>query len=390
MLDVTSVVMGPLATQILGDLGADVITVEPPGGEVTRKMSAGGHDELSGVAMNLLRNKRNVGIDLAHPDGRQIFGRLVEGADVMVTNLRESSLERLGLTYDDVRAIRPDIVFCQATGYASDSPGRDAPAYDDIVQAASGICDLYVRRDGEPALLPTVVADKVSALTIVYSLLAALFHRERTGEGQRVEVPMVDVMRAFVLVEHAAAAVPEPALGPPGYPRILTRQRRPQRTADGWIQVLPYGRRNYESLFRVGGREDLIGDERTRSGPARVANAESLYRDVAEIVATRTTDEWMEICGAEGIPAARLATLDEIVDELPVVGHPVAGDYREIVPPVRFSATPASVRRPAPLPGQHNHEVLAEAGLDESEIARLESAGVVWARPEVGECSSKP
>lgn len=380
VLDISSVVMGPFATQTLGDLGADVITIEDRRGDTNRSMGAGPSPDLSGVALNLMRNKRSVGLDLKEPRGRAAALRIVASCDVMITNLRPGPLARLGLGYDDVREARGDIVFCQAHGYPSDGADADAPAYDDIIQSASGVGDLFARQGHEPALFPTLVADKVCGLTIVSAVLAALYHRSATGEGQRIEVPMIDVMRSFVLVEHGSRAIPEPVLGPPGYERILTPERRPQATADGWINVLPYTSDHYRNLFRLGGREDLLDDPRISGRVARIANSDSLYRDVAAILLERPTDEWLALCAAQGIPATRAASLDDLVEELPLASHPTAGAYRSIPPPVRYGSTPASVRRPAPVPGEHGREVLAELGYDRAELDALQADGVLFRR----------
>jgi crotonobetainyl-CoA:carnitine CoA-transferase CaiB-like acyl-CoA transferase len=361
VLDLSTVVMGPLATQIFGDLGADVITVEDPKGTLSRVMTAGPVPQLSGIALNLLRNKRNVVLDLKDTGGREQLLGIAATVDVLVTNLRPGTLERLRLSYDYVREVRPDIVFCQAQGYPSDSPAADAPAYDDVIQAGSGIPDAFRRQTGTPVLVPTLVADKVSGLTIAYAVMAALFERERTGEGQRVEVPMIDVMTAFTLVEHAGAATAVPPQGPPGYARILNPERRPQRTSDGWINVLAYTRQNYDDLFHEAGRPDLVGDERTASARSRIAHADSLYRDVSESLASRTTAEWLEFCARSAIPASTLPTLEELVDALPEDDHPRAGRYKVIPQPVRFSRhTGRTVHRHAALSGEHNDEVMAE------------------------------
>lgn len=361
VVDVTSIVMGPLATQVFGDLGADVITVEDPRGTLSRVMTAGPHPQLSGVALNLLRNKRNVVLDLKSTGGRDSLMRLVATADVFVTNLRPGTLARLGLGYAEVAGVRADIVYCQAQGYPTDSDRADAPAYDDVVQAATGLPDTFRRLGGDPVFVPSLIADKVSGLTIAYAVMAALLHRARTGEGQRVEVPMVEAMTAFTLVEHAGAATARPAQGRPGYERILSPGRRPQRTSDGWISVLPYTRQNFEDLFRAGGRDDLVADERIRTARARIANADDLYREVADIVVQRTTAEWLAFCRTSGVPASAVPTLDELVDALPEDVHPVAGRYKVLPQPVRFSrAAGPTVRRPAALSGQHTDEVLAE------------------------------
>jgi crotonobetainyl-CoA:carnitine CoA-transferase CaiB-like acyl-CoA transferase len=361
VLDLTSIVMGPLATQIFGDLGADVITVEDPRGTLSRVMTAGPHPQLSGVALNLLRNKRNVVLDLKTEEGHRRVLELAATADVVVTNLRPVTLGRLRLAYDDIAAVRPDVVYCQAQGYPSDSAAADAPAYDDVIQAATGLPDAFRRFGGEPQFAPTLMADKVSGLTIAYGVLAALLHRERTGEGQHLEVPMVDVMTAFVLVEHAGAATARPPQGDPGYQRILNPGRRPQRSKDGWVSVLPYTRQNFEDVFRAGGRDDLAEDQRIATTRDRLRHADDLYQEVAKIITQRTTAEWLEFCDTAGVPASPVPTLDELVDALPEDDHPHAGRYKVLPQPVRFSRmTGPTVRRAAALSGEHTDEVLAE------------------------------
>jgi crotonobetainyl-CoA:carnitine CoA-transferase CaiB-like acyl-CoA transferase len=377
VLDFTSVVMGPLATQMLGDLGADVVSVETAEGDTNRAMGRGVHPELSGVAMNLMRNKRSIVLDLKHPDGRDAFLRLARGVDVVVTNLRPGPLGRLRLTYADLCQVRPDVVFCRAHGFSTASGRADEPAYDDIIQAWSGIGDLFARLGMTPMLLPTLVADKVCGMAVANAILAALLHRARTGAGQEIEVPMADVMRAFVLVEHGAGAISEPPLAAPGYPRILTPERRPQRTLDGWINVLPYHRRDYQVLFGAAGRDDLIDDPRIATRTARFEHSDSLYRDLAACLARQTTSFWLALTVREGIPATRAAALEDLVAALPLAHHPHAGAYRVIPPPVNFAATPASVRRPAPLIGEHGREVLGEAGFTAAELDALIAAGVL-------------
>jgi crotonobetainyl-CoA:carnitine CoA-transferase CaiB-like acyl-CoA transferase len=378
VLDLTSVVMGPLATQILGDLGADVISVESRDGDINRSMSSGSVRGLSGVSMNLLRNKRNVTIDISRQQGREALLRVAAGCDVFVTNLRSASLARAGLEYADVAGVRPDIVYCQANGFPSDSPQADDRAFDDIIQAASGVPDL-MRLAGLPsALVPMLLADKVCGLVIAYAIIAALFHRERTGRGQRVEVPMIDAMRAFTLVEHGGSAICRPRRGPCGYPRILTPLRGASATMDGWIALQPHRQRQWNALVRAAGLEELVDDPRL--------SARSLWRDpgfgyatLSQVLATKTTAEWLAFCADHGIPAAAAASLDDVIESLPEARHPQAGMYKLIPPPVRFSETPASLRRPAPLQGQHTAEVLAEAGLTAAEIAALAAAGILSA-----------
>lgn len=382
VVDLSSVLMGPYATQQLGDLGADVIVIETAVGDTNRVMSAGPVPGLSGTALNVMRNKRAAAFDLKQPAGREVFLRLVATADVVVTNLRPGPLERLGLTAPELREVKPDLVFCRASGYPSDSPQAEDPAYDDIIQSASGIGHLFEMQGHEQSLLPTLVADKVAGLAMAQAVLAALFHRERTGEGQDIEVPMIDVMKTFVLVEHGGAAISEPPSGPPGHLRILTPERRPQRTADGWINVLPYTAEHYRALFVEGGRPDLAADERITSRQARFTNSDALYREVAAIVATRSSEEWLDFCRRAGIPCSPSARIEDLLAELPIVEHPVAGRYRQIPSPARFSVTPAAVTRHAPRRGEDSRDLLVELGYDGSTIDALEIAGVWFGVPE--------
>ncbi len=378
ILDLSSVVMGPYGTQALGDLGAEVIVVEGKHGDINRAMGPGPVTGLSGVALNLMRNKRSIGLDLKNAAGRQTFLDIAATCDVVVTNLRPAPLSRLGLTYNDVVKVRPDIIFCQAHGFSSDSDQANAPAYDDIIQAASGVADLFSLQGHEPSLMPTLIADKVAGMTITSSVLAALYHRAMTGTGQFIEVPMLDVIKAFLLVEHGSSAIHEPPTAPPGHARILTPWRKPQQTLDGWIHVLPYTANHYRYLFTAAGRADLCADEsRFVSRAARFSNSDSLYRDIAGAMLSKSTHDWLALCDEQAIPVTAVGTLNDLVNELPVVEHPVAGKYRQIPPAVTFSKTPASIRSPAPLPGQDSRKVLLDIGYQPEQIAQLLSSGVV-------------
>jgi crotonobetainyl-CoA:carnitine CoA-transferase CaiB-like acyl-CoA transferase len=332
-------------------------------------MGDGPHPQLSGISLNVLRNKRNVAIDLKAPQGRDVLLRLAATADVLVTNLRPGALRRLGLTYDDVAAVRPDIVYCQAAGFPSDGPDADRPAYDDVIQTAGAVADAMQQGSGRPGLLPILAADKVCGLTIAYAVLAALLHRERTGEGQLVEVPMVDAFRAFMLVEHGSAAISRPPVGPAGYQRIFTPDRRPQHTADGAIAIFPYLDEHLDALIEAGG--DDVPDELRGDRVALRRTPGVLYRLLETVLPKRTTAEWLAFAVERGIPAAEAPTLEALVDRLPDGEHPVTGTFKVIPPPVRFARTPASVRRPAPLVGEHNDEILAELGLSDDEVAQL-------------------
>ena len=372
VLDLTRVVMGPLATQILADQGADVIIIEAAEGDTSRMMGPGPHEELSGISLNLLRNKRSVVLDLKTEGGRAVARRLAATCDVVVATMRPSALKRLGVDYASIRIVRPDVVYCQAQGFPLDSARADDPAYDDIIQVATGVAEMMERVWGEPLLLPSVFTDKLCGLVIAQAVTAALLHRERTGEGQHVEVPMQQAASAFMLVEHGSGAISEPPVtqdGQPatGYSRVLSQQRRPQATKDGWIHLFPYLPKHYALIFGNAGAPGADSDPRYVDRRAALQHSDSLYSDIRQIAPTKTTDDWLAFCRQHGIPATPVVSLQDLVDELPVIEHPVAGRYRVIPMMARFSATARSVlRRHAPLIGADTDDVL-------DELARLES-----------------
>ncbi len=381
IIDMTSVVMGPLGTHILADQGADVIVIEDRRGDTNRSMGIGPHPELSGVTLNLMRNKRSIGLDVRTPEGYDVLRRLVATADVFATNLRPGSRTRARITYDDIRLFKDDIIYCAAAGYPVDSELADAPAYDDIIQSASGVSDLSQRVGMPPLLMPTLVADKSAGMVIANSIAIALFQHERTGEGSDITIAMTEVMRSYLLVEHGAPAIPEPQLGSPGYARILTPQRRPHATADGMLHVLPYDQKHFEAIFRVGGRDDLIGDERILTRRSRMTNSDALYTEVAAILPRLTTDEWIAAFRDLDVPHSRVGTIDGLLDDLPLAEHPHGGMYRVTPPLTGQAASVDVVRRPAPLHGEHNREVLAEVGYAPAELDAFERDGVLYAGP---------
>jgi crotonobetainyl-CoA:carnitine CoA-transferase CaiB-like acyl-CoA transferase len=383
VLDLTQVVMGPYATQILGDLGADVITIEPPNGDPLRAIGTGAHPQLGGAALNMLRNKRNVALDLKLPDGMSAFTKLLASCDVFITNMRPEPLARLRLTYEALADVKQDLIYCEAHGFPTESARANEAAFDDAIQASAGVAALMGKLYGTPALIPTVLADKVSGLVIAYAVSAALYHRSLTGRGQRIEVPMHDVVSAFVLAEHGADAIQQPPLGPPGYGRLLTLNRKPYRTLDGFVLLIPYSRRNWVDLFKAGGLERPEHDLRLASASSRSQHYDRLYAEVADIVRTRTTAYWRQWSEEHGIASSEIATLEDLVADLPEAVHPVSGRYKTIPPPVRFSITPQDVRRPAPLIGENNREVLAEIGFSDGELDALEVCGALNAGPSV-------
>jgi crotonobetainyl-CoA:carnitine CoA-transferase CaiB-like acyl-CoA transferase len=379
IVDLTTAVMGPMGTRALADMGADVIKVEAPEGDFVRDLGPKRSDGMSGFSMTLNRNKRSVVFDLKTAEGREALLDLVAASDVFVSNVRPRALARLGLTDDDLRAHRPDLVYCSATGFGSDGPYADKAAYDDVIQAASGMASMFDWVGDEPAYMPSVVADKISALHITYAVLAALYQRAVTGQGDFVEVPMAESMAAFNLVEHLSGHTFEPAEGRFSYLRLRTVHRRPRRTADGWACVLPYSDTNWRDFFRLSGRGDLADDPRFTTINARIDHVDELYAELDAIVETRTTDEWMDLCDRHSIPASPVTDLERLEDDphFSAVNlfteheHPTEGRYRVVRDPIRFrSGSPGVHRHPARL-GEHTAEVLAELGWDPERITML-------------------
>ncbi|MDC0771569.1 CaiB/BaiF CoA transferase family protein [Streptomyces sp. HD] len=367
VIDLSTVVMGPYAAQILGDLGADVIKIESPSDTVR----LGPYRTTPGMTplnLNVNRNKRSVTLNLKDEDGRARALELIDSADVLVTNMRPGALARLGLGHADVAARNPGLVYAHAQGFRSDSDRAGNAAYDETVQAASGLVDVTNRALGTPAYLPTIIADKVCALTIVYSVLAALVHRDRTGTGQYVEIPMTDTLIAFNLVEHLAGHVFEPPEGPTGFPLSMKRGHRAVPTKNGLACVMPYNPRNFRDFFLAADRADLAADGRVNGESIADDDVEALMELVETCSPRLTTEEWERVCAERSIPMAPVLELDRAAEDpyvrdgrlLDVLDHPSEGPIRSVGIPVRFSATPGSVRRPAPLPGQHTEEVLKE------------------------------
>jgi crotonobetainyl-CoA:carnitine CoA-transferase CaiB-like acyl-CoA transferase len=385
VIDLASVVMGPYACQILGDMGAEVIKVEPPKGDMTRRTMPQRHPGMGALALNVNRNKRSLALDLKTDRGRAVLDDLLGTADVLVTNMRPGALARLGLAPDEVSQRFPRLVHVRAQGFRSDSELADRAAYDEIVQASSGMVDLMRRATGTPSYAPTILADKVCALTIAYSTLAAVIHQRATGEGQLVEVPMTDTLLAFNLVEHLSGHTFVPAEGPTGFNRSMAEKHEAVATADGWACILPYTPANIADFFRAAGREDLATDERFAGSEVLSRHQPELYALIGELAPARTTAEWGELCAEHSIPFAPVLSVDDAEDDPYVTGggilaeadHPTEGRYRSIGFPVRFAGTPAGLRSPAPQLGADGADVLRELGRTDAQIEELVEAGVL-------------
>lgn len=386
ILDLSTVVMGPYATQILGDLGADVIKVEPPEGDTTRQAGHARHPGMGAVFLTLARNKRSVALDLKHPLGRQALHKLVAKCDILVHNLRPDAAARLGLGYDTLAAAQPQIIVCAARGFSSAGPYRDLPAYDDMIQGLSGMAALMGQVQGEPAYVPMIYADKTVGLFVANAIQAALIHRLRTGQGQAVEVPMFEVMTAFTLVEHLYNHTFDPPISAqPGYVRVLSRWRRPFKTADGHVCTLPYTNRHFERFFCVIGQPDLIRDTRFANMATRLQHVDALYGLIAEVMTQRNTAEWLHLLKSADIPCAPILGLSQVLEDphLQAIGffefeeHPTEGRLRHYPLPMTFSGSPLSRRKPAPRLGEHGCEVLQELGFEGTTIQALRQAGVL-------------
>ena len=380
IVDLTTVVLGPYATRILGDMGAEVVKVEPPEGDMLRDIGPSRSPGMAPIHLALGSSKRSLVLDLKRPRARDALMRLVAGADAFVHSMRPGAIARLGLSYEEVRATRADIVYCGACGFGSGGPYAGRPAYDDLIQGMCGIADLIGRvTGGPPRYAPTIVADKTVGLFVANSVLAALLHRERTGEGQEIEVPMYETMVSYVMVEHLWERTMRPDDGALGYVRMLAPNRRPFRTRDGYMCMLAYTDRHWRAFFELAGCPELSADPRYAHISARTENVAELYARVERLLGERTTAEWLEVLERAEIPAGPVNTLEDLLadphlsgqDLFRRVDHPSEDETLQIGPPARFSRSPAAVRRPAPRLGEHTAEVLREAGLDPAEIDRL-------------------
>jgi crotonobetainyl-CoA:carnitine CoA-transferase CaiB-like acyl-CoA transferase len=372
VVDLTAMVMGPYCTQIMADLGADVIKVEPPEGDNTRYVSVGPAPGMSGVFVNVNRGKRSVVLDLRSDAGRTALRRLAGRSDVFIHSMRAKAIAKLGFDYAQVAALNPAIVYTNCYGYGRRGPDRDLTAYDDTIQAECGLPAVQQLLTGEASYVGTIMADKVAGLTALYATMMALFHRARTGEGQEVEVAMFETMASFMLVEHANGALFQPALGPAVYPRVVARNRRPYPTLDGHISALIYNDKQW-SAFVGAVKPAWAGDPRFATLELRARHIDTVYTLVGEILKGRTTQAWLALFRALEIPAAPIRTPDELFDNphLNAVGlfetlDTPHGPVRFPGVPTWFSRTPGSVAAAAPELGEHTREVLEELGLPTS------------------------
>lgn len=335
VIDLTTVIAGPYATQTLGDMGADVLKVEPPGGDIMRAPGPARSPGMGAAFLNCNRNKRSIALDMKSAEDLARLRALIADADIFIHNMRMEAARRYGLDPETLLARHPRLIYCAIVGFGQDGPYRDRPAY-----------------------APTIVADKTTALFAVGAINAALYHRAVSGEGQAIEVPMFEAMVSFLAVEHLGGRSFAPALGGSGYSRVLSRHRRPYRTADGFIAVMPYTAAHWRALFQAAGREDWAAEAALDDGAARAAMIGTLYERLAECLLHRSAAEWLPVLDRIDVPCSAVNALDDLLDDphLKATGffetgeHPEEGRLVTTKPPVRFSKTPCTIRRPAPSP----------------------------------------
>lgn len=384
VLDLTAVLMGPFCTQILADHGAEVIKVESPEGDTTRQLPVSRAPGLGAMFYNLNRGKRGLALDLKRPEARAALLRLAESADVFIHAMRSDAIARLGLTYADIAAVNPRIVYANVYGFSRRGPYAKGPAYDDTIQAMSGMAALQGRMLGAPSYSATLVADKVSGLTALYAVLMALLHRARTGEGQEIEVAMFETMANFVLTDHINGALFDPPEGEPVYSRAASPNRRPYRTSDGWVAALIYTDKHWRAFLDVAGQPAWAKDPRFATLKDRAKVIDEVYARIGETLVTRSTAEWLDAFARAEIPAAPVNETSALLRDphLEAVGFFTAqetplGTVRFPGMPAWFSRTPGQITNPAPALGADGRAVLAEGGFTEAEIDALRASGAL-------------
>ncbi len=386
IIDLTSVVMGPFATQLLGDLGADIVKVEPPDGDILRHIAPMKNPAMGHIFLHHNRNKRSIVLDLKTAEGYQALSRLIKSADVLIYNVRPQAMARLKLSYDEVAAINPEIIYVGAYGFGQRGPYAAQPAYDDLIQGMSAMPALFHQAGASsPRYAPLAIADRITGLAAVNAVTTALFARSRTGRGQSVEVPMFETVTQLVLADHMGGFTFDPPEGELGYARMLAPFRAPYETRDGYMCVLIYNDKHWRAFFKLIGQEDVFtSDPRFSSHEARSRNIAQVYAFAAEHLKRRTTAEWEVALREADIPSAAMKTLEDLINDphLAQTGffshhqHPSEGFLREMTLASHWPAAGEMPHRPAPRLGEHSTELLREVGYSNEEIHALMQAGV--------------
>lgn len=379
ILDLTSVGFGPYACQILGDYGADIIKIESPDGDITRGIAPFRNNGMGHFFLNANRNKRSLVLDLKKSEAKEIFFKLVETVDVVITSIRPAAMDRLGLGFESCQKINDKLIYVALVGFGQSGPYAKRPAYDDIIQGVSGMAAMQGGRNGDPTFVNASICDKICSQVAAHATLAALYSRTNSGTGQLVEVPMFESMVGFNLVEHQAGMTFDPALGSTGYERSMAEHRKPYATLDGFVCALPYTTKHWQNFFSIMKRSEMIHDLRVTDPKLRSEKIGELYELVSELVKTWKTEDLLNALNAGDIPHGKATALDDLAHDphLTKVGyfetwdHPSEGKIKLTAPPVKFSKTPATIDRLPPLLGEHNSEILKEIGFDDEEISAL-------------------
>ena len=388
IIDLTTIVLGPYATQLLADLGAEVIKIESLDGDVFRAVRPGRRDDLGVAFMNFNRNKRSLTLDLKQPRGQEILHALVSDSDALVHNMRARSATKLGASYDTLKEVNPSLVYCYSPGFGSLGPDADAPAYDDIIQSRSGLTDLNANSEGAPQFLRTIAADKVVGLHLALAVASGLIQKERTGKGVCIEAPMLESMVSFLLSEHLAGKTLIPSEGGLGYDRMMTPNRKPHKTKDGYLVILPYSTRHWIRFFQLCELEDWATANKVVDPVLRSEHIDELYGKISELAPSKTTAEWLKVLAEQDIPCADVNSLDDIMTDEHLVAaqmfhqdtDPRIGDYLEIRPPFQVDGMLAHEEIPntaAPGLGENNDDILNELGYSAEDINALRQDSVV-------------
>ena len=383
ILEIASMIFGPLAGQYLGDMGADVIKLEPPEGDLTRAIGPRRSPRMGAFFMTSNRSKRSIVVDLKRPEGREVLQRLVAKTDVLLHSMRTPAATRLGLDYATLVKTNPSLVYCHVTGYGDDGPYGGRPAYDDIIQAASGLAMLQQVVGGQPRFIPTIIADKISGVHAAYAIVLALMHRMRTGEGQQVDVAMFETMAAFNMLEHQWGHTFEPPIGPMGYAPVSSAARRPYRTLDGYLALLPYSNAHWKRFFELAGEPQFMQNPRFATFAARQLHFREVWDEIERQVARKSNAEWLRLLTPEDVPFSVVNDIEDLpndphleaVNFWHLMEHPTEGTLRVPRNPLQMSASPPEVTRLPPNLGEHSAEVLRECDYDTASIEQLTAQG---------------
>lgn len=385
VLDLSSVMLGPFTSQLLADLGANVIKIESPEGDIFRFAGAARHHGMGSGYLNVNRNKKSLALNLKTESGRDALKKLIEKADVLMHNMRPAAIKRLGLDYKKISSFNPKIIYCAAVGFGGDGPNANEPAYDDIMQAVSGFASLAGASCNQPSYVPTLLADKIAGLYAALGILSALFHRERTGKGTAVEAPMFESLVSFLLAEHLGGHTFQPPNGPMGYGRLTTPYRRPYQTLDGYIAVMPYSTKHWVHFLTLVDREDLAQSNWVQNDSLRSERIDELYQTVAESMKQKTTSLWLQALKSLDIPCGPINSFQDLlndkhlqaVDFFQDINHPTEGTLTGMRHPLRFIGEKKLADMAAPNHGANGVDVLLSAGFDHETIKLLVESGTL-------------